>query len=169
MSLQTNYLAVGDDCLLIADVLLREFKTFYATDEVSEHSDVVWEAISSRDRLGQIVEGFDKYLTWDMGRSAARRTERASRGFPLDRYSTHLIEVSPAGEYHWGVARKGRVFLYSECLDIRARFQRISRQLRRHSIARPAYTGTRVFPLAKQRCFALKNLPSGALHQIKWD
>jgi hypothetical protein len=169
MSLQTNYLAVGDDCLLIADVLLREFKTLYATDEVSEHSGVEWEPILSRDRLGQIVEGFDKYLTWDMGRLAARRHERVSRGFPLDRYSTHLIAVSHAGEYHWGVARMGRVFLYSECADIRARFQRVSRQLRRHSIAIPAYVGARAFPLAKQRCFAIKNLPGGALHQIKWD
>lgn len=168
MSIQTSYLALGDDCRLIADALMSEYRNLYATDEVSESSSVEWERVVCGDRLAQIVEGSVKYLSWDAGISSARRHDRVSRGFPLDRHSTHLIDVSPAGEFQPGVARIGRLFLYSDCETIKKQFRKVIRRLHRQSKRIPSSDFIRAFPVAETRCVAFQNRPGGIMHIIEW-
>jgi hypothetical protein len=168
MSIQTSYLSLGDDCRLIAEVLLCEYRNLYATDEVSECINVDWEQVVCGDRLAKIVEGSVKYLTWDAGISSARRHDRVSRGFPLDRRSAHLIAVSPSGEFQHGVARIGRLFLYSDCILLKKQFRNVIRRLHRKSKLIQSSDFIRAFPIAEQRCVAFKNFSGGAMHLIKW-
>jgi hypothetical protein len=131
-------------------VLLSVLGGVLVTEECTSSPEVRWTALDDGE-LARLIVGPGGYLVRTQDVDHARRLPGVSRGFPLDRSSTPLMELVPSGMGGGASVRLGRLFLY-EAGDrsLRSQFAAVQRRLRALSVSVPHSMGARIFPHARE-------------------
>lgn len=154
-----TYIADREDCLVIAHAIMQYLGPCCLTDECSPSPDMVWTKVASVEDFQELLYEDGGYLTVPMLCERARRQTHVGRGYPLDRESVAILEVSPARNLDAETALIGRLYLYEGGGELSMNFARLLRKLRRASRRLVVERQIRVFPSAEVHIRWMKLFP----------
>lgn len=147
MASQLNFFASNEEVFQIAERIWEKMYPLVLVSECTQSPRPEFFGVENSAGLAQVLLAETCYLIPEYASGQVRMRDRAARGYPLDRYSTEMIESSPAGMLDAETARCGRLYLYGSLQSsVGKTFASIVRFVRRGSVPYREGKGFRILP-----------------------
>lgn len=166
---QFNFVASGSDYAILQSQISLAFGELCQVDECSPTAEMTWELVTPQRLIACLSGEGPVYVIRTEDVCVARRTEKVSRGFPLDRHSAPIIEIIPSRLLGDGLATIGRFYLYANgCDELQRCFQRLRRRLLAASKAARPDSRARVLPEAAKSIRFITSIPGARPQPLRF-